>query len=69
MVYVLVPLLLKRKVGVLFGVLRDPRSDAPSLKLKQLDIITLQNRPSKFISMYEIIIIIRKRNILKFTPE
>jgi hypothetical protein len=29
MVCVLVPLLLKRKVGVLFDVLRGPRSDAP----------------------------------------
>jgi hypothetical protein len=28
MVCVLVPLLLKQKVGVLFGVLRGPRSDA-----------------------------------------
>jgi hypothetical protein len=31
MVCVIVPLLLKRKVGVLFGVLRGPRSDAPGL--------------------------------------
>jgi hypothetical protein len=30
MVCVLVPLLLKRNVGVLFGVLRNPRNDAPS---------------------------------------
>jgi hypothetical protein len=29
MIRVLVPLLLKRNVGVLFGVLRGPRSDVP----------------------------------------
>jgi hypothetical protein len=29
MVYVLVPLLLRRNVGVLFGVLKGPRSDVP----------------------------------------
>jgi hypothetical protein len=31
MVCVLVPILLKRNIGVLFGVLRGPRSDAPFL--------------------------------------
>jgi hypothetical protein len=29
MVCVVVPLLLKRNIGVLFGVLRNPRSDVP----------------------------------------
>jgi hypothetical protein len=29
MVYVVVSLLLKRNIGILFGVLRGPRSDAP----------------------------------------
>jgi hypothetical protein len=33
MVCVLVPLLLKRNVKVLFGVLRDPHSDAPFFSL------------------------------------
>jgi hypothetical protein len=41
MVCVLVPLLSKRNIGVLFGVLRNPRSDAPFFNLLWICIVAM----------------------------
>jgi hypothetical protein len=43
MVYVLAPLLLKRKVGVLFGVLRGSRSGAPFFKCLWFCIVVMSS--------------------------
>jgi hypothetical protein len=43
MVCVLLPLLLKRNIGVLFGVLRGPRNDAPFFCLLWFCIVVMSS--------------------------